>query len=287
MKNNHLKFGVFFTVICNIGIVLCFIIGSLLLFKFDLTSRIGEDEFKSYMNNIGCSVIYVQGRENYSGFDAYLITDKNSCPYLISYATFTDKNILNEFFIKGKNDVLTNNNIRSTTRISINLFNKYYEYSTNGDDYKKIVYKDNSVLYASAVNDYRDEINNIFNDLDYKYEFNLSGISIMWCSLFIFIIIFLVSMWGIEKKIRNKGWIALIPIYNIGCLSKDVLGYFWLFLLLFIPAINAIFLLLLLYNLGKVFGKSNLYSILLIVFPTILMPLLAFDNSSYQNDNNK
>lgn len=104
----------------------------------------------------------------------------------------------------------------------------------------------------------------------------------MWCSLFIVIIIVLVSMWGIAKKIRNKGWIALIPIYNIGCLSKDILGSFWFFWLLFIPVVNVIFLFMLLYNLGKSFGKSNSYCILTILFPTILCPLLAFDNSSYK-----
>lgn len=283
MKNNYTKGSIFFTITCNVSIVLCFIIGSLMFFKYDVTSRIEKNEFISYMNSKGCSLIDIQEKEKYSGFETYLITDKNTCPYLISYATFTDKNTLNEFFIKGKNDVLSgNNNVKGKTKISINLFSKYYEYSTSGDYYKKIVYKDNSVLYATASKDYGDEIINIFNDLNYKYEFNLSGMTIMWCSLFVVIIIALVSMWGIEKKIRNNGWIALIPVYNIGCLSKDILGSFWLFLLLFIPGVNVIFLLLLLYNLGKAFGKSNLYCILIMFFPTVLCPLLAFDNSSYK-----
>lgn len=283
MKNNYRKISLYFSIICNVSIVLCFIIGSLMFFNYDKTSRIEKNEFVSYMNNKGCSVIDIQEKEKYSGFETYLVTDKNTCPYLISYATFTDKNTLNDFFIKGKNDVLSgNNNVKGKTKISINLFSEYYEYSTSGDYYKKIVYNDNSVLYATASKDYRNEIINIFNDLNYKYEFNLNGMTIMWCSLFIVIIIVLVSMWGIEKKIRNKGWIALIPIYNIGCLSKDILGSFWFFLLSFIPGVNVIFLFILLYSLGKSFGKSNSYCILMMFFPTILCPLLAFDDSSYK-----
>lgn len=288
MKNNYRKISLYFSIICNVSIVLCFIIGSLMFFNYDKTSRIEKNEFVSYMNNKGCSVIDIQEKEKYSGFETYLVTDKNTCPYLISYATFTDKNTLNDFFIKGKNDVLSgNNNVKGKTKISINLFSEYYEYSTSGDYYKKIVYNDNSVLYATASKDYRNEIINIFNDLNYKYEFNLNGMTIMWCSLFIVIIIVLVSMWGIEKKIRNKGWIALIPIYNIGCLSKDILGSFWFFLLSFIPGVNVIFLFILLYNLGKSFGKSNSYCILMMFFPTVLCPFLAFDNSSYKKTEKK
>lgn len=283
MKNNYLKVSMIFTIICNVSIVLCFIIGFLIFFKYDSPNIIEKKDLISYINNKGCSVIDIQEKENYSGFETYLITDQNSCPYLISYTVFSDENKLNEFFIKGKNDVLVgNNNVKGRTTISINLFSKYYEYSTNGDYYKKIVYKDNSVLYASTSKDYREEINNIFNELNYKYNFNLNGMNIVWFSIFIFIIIILVSMWGIENKIRNKGWIALIPLYNIGCLSKDILGSFWFFFLLFVPGINIIFLFTLLYNMGKSFGKSNSYCILMMFFPTILLPLLAFDDSSYK-----
>ena len=111
--------------------------------------------------------------------------------------------------------------------------------------------------------------------------------TIVGFSLFVFIIISLASMWGIEKKIRNKGWISLIPLYNIGCLSKDILGSFWLFLLLFIPGVNIIYLFTLLYNIGKSFGKSNSYCILMMFLPSVLLPLLAFDNSSYKKNEKK
>ncbi len=138
MKNNYLKVSMIFTIICNVSIVLCFIIGFLIFFKYDSPNIIEKKDLISYINNKGCSVIDIQEKENYSGFETYLITDQNSCPYLISYTVFSDENKLNEFFIKGKNDVLVgNNNVKGRTTISINLFSKYYEYSTNGDYYKK------------------------------------------------------------------------------------------------------------------------------------------------------
>lgn len=284
MKAAYSKVSIVFVIIGNVGIVLCFMIAFLMLFSYEIPSRIEKDGFISYMNHKGCSVFDVQEAKNYSGFETYLITDKNSCPYLISYTVFSDTDTLNEFFVKGKSDVLTgNHNVIGKTEISINLFSKYYEYSTSGDYYKKIVYKDNSVLYASASKKDGETINHIFDDLGYQYHLNFSGMTIIWASFFIFVIIGLVSLCGIEKKIRNKGWIALIPLYNIGCLSKDVLGSFWLFLLLFIPVVNVVFLLILLYNLGKSFEKSDSFCILMMFFPSILLPLLAFDDSTYTN----
>lgn len=128
----------------------------------------------------------------------------------------------------GQKDVMQNNtNIKGTTSISINLFSEYYEYDTNGDYYKTIVYNDNSVLYASADKQYRKDVKNILKDLSYQYEINLKRMQILWYSLYVLLFICIVSMWGTLKKTRNKGWISLIPFYNIGCLSKDVLGSAW------------------------------------------------------------
>ena len=90
-------------------------------------------------------------------------------------------------------------------------------------------------------------------------------------------------MWGTLKKTRNKGWISLIPFYNIGCLSKDVLGSAWWPLLLFVPIGNVVFMFMLYYNMTKVFNKSDSYCVLMMFVPSVLWPLLAFDNSEYDS----
>lgn len=286
MKSKNSLFRLIFTILCNGAIVLLFIIGFVMMFSVKLPDKIDKNYFTKYMEEKGCPVINLQEEKEYNGMTDYLITEKETCPYLISYATFNDKAVLRDFFSRGKNDVMQNNtNVTGKTSISINLFSEYYEYNTSGDYYKEIVYNDNSVLYASADKQYREDVRSIFKDLHYQYEINFKGMQITWYSLYVLLFICIVSMWGTLKKTRNKGWISLIPLYNIGCLSKDVLGSAWWPLLLFVPIGNVVFMFMLYYNIGKVFNKSDSYCVLMMFIPSVLWPLLAFDNSEY--DSNK
>lgn len=50
-----------------------------------------------------------------------------------------------------------------------------------------------------------------------------------------------------------------------------------------VPIGNIIFIFVLYYKLGNLFNKSNLFSILLTLFPIIFLPILAFDNLVYIN----
>lgn len=284
MKSKISKFGLIFTILCNGAIVLLFIIGFAMMFNVKLPDKIDKNYFTKYMEEKGCPVINLQEEKEYNGMIDYLITEKETCPYLISYATFNDKEVLRDFFSRGKNDVMQNNaNVTGRTSVSINLFSEYYEYNTSGDYYKAIVYNDNSVLYASADKQYREDVRNIFKDLHYQYEINFKGMQITWYSLYVLLFICIVSMWGTLKKTRNKGWISLMPFYNIGCLSKDVLGSAWWPLLLFVPIGNVVFMFMLYYNIGKVFNKSDSYCVLMMFISSVLWPLLAFDNSEYDS----
>lgn len=286
MKSRNSKFGLIFTVVCNVAIALCFVIGFVMMFSVKLPDNIDKNYFIKYMEEKGCSVTDIQKEKRYSGMVDYLVTDKETCPYLVSYATFNDRDTLGEFFASGREDVLQGNtNVKGRTSVSMNLFTEYYEYTTSGDYYKAIVYNDNSILYASADRQYRDEVMNIFKDLHYKYEVNFNGMKVACYSIFILLFICIASMWGTFKKTRNKGWISLIPFYNISCLFKDVLGSPWFALLLLLPIVNVVFIFMLYYNIGKVFNKSALYCVLMMFIPSVLWPLLVFDNLEY--DSNK
>lgn len=127
----------------------------------------------------------------------------------------------------------------------------------------------------------------MFQELNYNYEVDATGEKFIFVALLIILLIFIVSIWKLEKKIRNKGWIALIPFYNIGCLTKDILGSYWYALLLVIPIGNVAFLYLLYYYMGQAFKKSDTYCMLLMFFPHIVCPLLAFDNSIYSKPETK
>lgn len=145
------------------------------------------------------------------------------------------------------------------------------------------LYYDNSILCASANKLYRTEIKDIFKDLGYQYKINFKGIQFVWYSSFILLFIIIISMWGTLKKTRNKGWTSLIPFYNIGCLSKDVLGSAWWTLLIFIPILNVVFMFMFFYHISKVFNKKVSYCVLTMFIPSILWPLVAFDDSKYDS----
>lgn len=285
MKNKISKFGILFTILCNGTIVSCLIIGLIMIFQLKQPDKLDPNTFIHYIEEKGCSIIDIQEKEKYSGVETYLVTDQASCPYLISYTIFNDKDRLDTFFMSGRHDVLyENNHIKRKNSIEINLFFEYYEYSTSGDYYKTIVYNDNTILYASANQEYEAEIMHIFQDFNYNYEVNFDLLlRICYPLCIIYLMNQVVSMWKIEKKIRKKGWIVLIPFYNISCLSKDILGSAWYSLLLLFPVFDTIFLFLLYYYMGKVFNKKKSYCIFMMFFPSILCPLLAFDNSTYDS----
>jgi len=94
-------------------------------------------------------------------------------------------------------------------------------------------------------------------------------------------LLFIVSLWKIFKKTGRKGFISLIPIYNLYCLTRIIIGNGWLFLILLIPLVNLIFLIYLGYKLAKIFGKSIWFAIGIIFLGIIFIPLLAFDDSIY------
>lgn len=284
MKCKQSLIGLIFTIISNLIFVMIFMIGLIMMFDVKIYNKIDKNYFIKYISKKGCQIIDLQKENRYLGLLDYLTTNEDNCHYLIGYITFNNEDTIWHFFSERKKDVMQNNaNIIGKTNILINTNPKYYEYSTNGDYYKIIVYKDNSILYASADKKYRNEVKSIFKDLHYQYAFGFKGTRIIWYSLYIILFICIFGMWGTLNKTRNKGWIALIPFYNIACLSKDILGSALWALLLFVPIGNIAFIFMFYYNMGKVFNKNNLYCFLMIFAPTILWPLLAFDDSKYDS----
>lgn len=284
MKDNKSKFWLIFINVINGWLLLLIIINFVSLFNKKLPEEITESEFANYMENKGCNLIDVQNKENYLGVDTYLVTDENSCPYLISYTRFLPEYSFDDFFDVLEEDVVNgNSNVYEKKYLKKNLLYKYYEYSTSGDYYKIVTLNKNSILYASADIKYKNEVIDIFEDFNYINDIKNNEISYIFYAVFLVIIINIISLWKIEKKLRNKGWVVLIPIYNIICLSKDVLGSSLYALLLLVPIGNIIFIFVLYYKLGKLFNKSNLFSLLLTLFPIIFLPILAFDNLDYIN----
>lgn len=111
----------------------------------------------------------------------------------------------------------------------------------------------------------------------------LAGVVLfIWLIALILGIFMAVCLWRIFAKAGKPGWAAIVPVYN-GWVLFEIVGYpGWWAILSLIPFVNifpAIMMLVAYYKLGKLFGKSDLFSILLIFFPVILLPVLAFGSA--------
>lgn len=90
--------------------------------------------------------------------------------------------------------------------------------------------------------------------------------------------LFFVSSQILFIKLDEYWWKGLIPFYNYYILSEVLFKKGWLFVLLFIPGVNIVYLLILYYKLGKSFGKNGLLSAIL---GPLMIAIIAFGSSAY------
>jgi len=95
------------------------------------------------------------------------------------------------------------------------------------------------------------------------------------------IVVLVIGMWKVFEKAGKPGWAAIIPIYNLIILleivGKPMIWILWLI----IPCVNIVFMIWL-YNLvSKSFGKSEGFTVGLVIFPYIFWPILGFGDARY------
>jgi hypothetical protein len=96
-------------------------------------------------------------------------------------------------------------------------------------------------------------------------------------------IIGIVAGWKLYVKAGQPGWAILIPIYNIIVFLKIINRPWWWLLLLCIPIVDIVILFIIVFDLGKSFGKGGAWSFfLLIVLSIIGYLILAFGKSEYK-----
>lgn len=97
----------------------------------------------------------------------------------------------------------------------------------------------------------------------------------------IFLVLTVAGMWKTFEKAGKPGWAAIIPIYNLIVLleivGKPMIWILWLI----IPCVNIVFSIWLINLLSKSFGKSEGYTIGLILLPFIFWPILGFGDARY------
>ncbi len=94
-------------------------------------------------------------------------------------------------------------------------------------------------------------------------------------------IFMIASMWIIFKKAGKPGWAAIVPIYNNVVMLQIVNKPIWWIILYFIPFVNIVISIIVVYKLALAFGKGGGFALGLILLPFIFYPILAFGKSSY------
>ena len=119
--------------------------------------------------------------------------------------------------------------------------------------------------------------------MDYYYRFEAPP-AWFFIPLFFSLVIaafYVFCMWKLFTKAGKPGWAALIPIYNT-LVQLEILGreWFW-FLLMLIPGVNLVIFVVMMLDMAKVFGKDTSFGCLLILFPFVMIPILALGDAKY------
>jgi len=99
--------------------------------------------------------------------------------------------------------------------------------------------------------------------------------------ILIIVVIMIAGMWKMFTKAGKPGWAAIIPIYNYIVMCEIVGKPVWWFLLMICPCINFIFLIWVYNLLSKSFGKSEGFTVGMVLLPFIFWPILGFGDAVY------
>ncbi|HEX2608485.1 MAG TPA: DUF5684 domain-containing protein [Flavisolibacter sp.] len=109
----------------------------------------------------------------------------------------------------------------------------------------------------------------------------LTSITTILLVLILIAAVMLASLWKIFQKAGKPGWAALIPFYNYYMLLK-IAGkpgtWMWL---LFIPIVNYVYLIWTYNMISKSFGKSEGFTVGLVLVGIVFWLVLAFGDSVY------
>jgi hypothetical protein len=96
------------------------------------------------------------------------------------------------------------------------------------------------------------------------------------------IVLLIASEWIIYQKAKKPGWACIVPIYNTIVLLEIVGKPWWWLLLLLVPVVNVVILIWIFNLLSKSFGKSEGFTVGLVLLSFVFLPILAFGDAKYK-----
>ena len=91
----------------------------------------------------------------------------------------------------------------------------------------------------------------------------------------------LVAMIKVFIKMGYAGWEAIVPLYNVYILFKELYGSGWKMLLTLIPLYNIYVIIKFYLDLAHAFGKTTGFGIGILFLSPIFMCILGFDDSTF------
>jgi hypothetical protein len=91
----------------------------------------------------------------------------------------------------------------------------------------------------------------------------------------------IIGSWKVYQKAGKPGWAAIIPIYNLIVLCEIIGKPVWWFLLMICPCINFVFVIWGYNLLSKSFGKSEGFTVGLVLLNPIFICILGFGDAVY------
>ena len=110
-----------------------------------------------------------------------------------------------------------------------------------------------------------------------------AGAGVMIFSLLL-IVFLIICRWKIFAKAGQPGWASIVPIYNTIVYLQVCKKPVWWIVLLLLPFVNIVILIILTFQLAKVFGKGAGFGVGLLLVPIICLPILAFGSAQYVTD---
>ena len=93
----------------------------------------------------------------------------------------------------------------------------------------------------------------------------------------LFFVLSLAGLWGIFEKSGYKGWMSIVPFYNLYIWLRIIKKPLWWYIFLLIPFINVFVILLMTVEICKCFKKYDLGAQALgVLFPFAYLPYLGF-----------
>lgn len=117
--------------------------------------------------------------------------------------------------------------------------------------------------------------------MDSDYGVGLFSSFVFWVFYIAVIVFYIICMWKIFVKAGKPGWSSIIPIYS-SLVQLEILGRpWWWLLLLFVPLVNIVIAIIMIFDMAKVFGKDTGFGFGLLFLSFIFIPILAFGDAQY------